>query len=93
MDGNVIRVFSRLRSIGADSTSQNVTDTLWFVKFYNSENIVANGEIALNEQFLHLPQCFQPYSIITLSLINFIYIFVLMFSKSAAADLLYVGKV
>ncbi|CAH1776066.1 unnamed protein product [Owenia fusiformis] len=29
VDGNVVRVFARLRAIGADSTSQPVTDRLW----------------------------------------------------------------
>ena len=28
------------------------------------ENTVAKGEIAQNKQFIHLPKCFQLYSII-----------------------------
>jgi len=31
VDGNVVRVLCRLRTIGADSTSTAVTDALWYV--------------------------------------------------------------
>ena len=54
--------------------------------------IVTKGEIAHNEQFLHLPQLFQLYSIIILSILDIFYILDLIISKSSAADLLYVGK-
>ena len=37
------------------------------------ENIVAKGEIAYNEQFIHLPKCFQLFSINKLSCIEIIY--------------------
>ena len=56
------------------------------------ENTVAKGEIAHNEQFLHLPQCFQLYLMMKLLCIEIFHIFVNMFLKSSAADLLYVGK-
>ena len=50
-----------------------------------SKNIVTKGKIA---------QCLQLYSMIILSFFReFSYIFLDMFSKSSAADLLYVGKV
>ena len=39
-----------------------------------------------------LPQCFQLFSIIILSLVDILDIFASMFSKSSAAILLYVGK-
>ena len=57
------------------------------------ENIVAKGENAHNEQFHILLQCFQLYSIIPLLFIDFLSIFDNMFSKSSAAELLYVEKV
>ena len=56
------------------------------------ENIVAKGEIAHDEQFLHLPQCFQLYLIIKGPFMEISQCFARMFSKSSAADLLYVGK-
>ena len=56
------------------------------------ENIVANGKIAHNEQFLHLPQCFRLYLIITPLFIENFQIFARMLSKLSAADLLYVVK-
>ena len=34
------------------------------------ENIVIKGVIAQNEQFLHLPKCFQLFSVIVLSFIE-----------------------
>ena len=52
------------------------------------EIILANEEIAHNEQFLYLPQWFQLYSIIILSFIEFFNILNLLISKSSAADLL-----
>ena len=54
------------------------------------EKNVAKGEISQNVLFLRSPQCLQLYSIIVLSL-SF-HNFDLMFSKSSAADLLYVVK-
>ena len=54
---------------------------------------MAKGEIAHNEQFLHLPQRFQHYSIIKLSFLEIFYILDLVISKYPAADLLYVGTV
>ena len=60
------------------------------------ENTVANEEIAHDEQFLHLPQCFQFITIMILLLIilltEIFSIVANMISKSLAADLLYVGK-
>ena len=58
----------------------------------NFEIIVTKGEIAHNEQFLHLPQCFQLYSIIILSIKGIFNSCVGMFSNPSAADLLYVGE-
>ena len=52
------------------------------------ENIVTNGEISHNEQFLHLPQWFQICLIITPPYI--LQFFAGMFTKLSAADLLYV---
>ena len=52
----------------------------------------SKGEIAHDEQFHHLPQCFQLNIMIKLSLMKIFHIFEKMFSKSSAADLLYVGK-
>ena len=49
-------------------------------------------EIVKNEQFLLLPQCFQLHSIFILSFIKIYHIFVALFSKSSAAELLHVGK-
>ena len=53
---------------------------------------MAKGEIAHDEQILLWPQCFQLYITIKLYLIEIFQVFVNMFSKSSAADLLYVGK-
>ena len=53
---------------------------------------VAKGEIAHNEQFLHLPQRFQLNSIIIISFIQISYILDVIISKLSTADLLYVGK-
>ena len=55
------------------------------------ENIVAKDKIAHDEQFLLWPQCFQIYFTIKLSLESF-QVCVTMFSKSSAADVMYVGK-
>ena len=55
-------------------------------------NIVAKEEIA-HEQFLLLPQCFQPYPMIFPLLEKIFYIFVqILFSKSSVTDFLHVGK-
>ena len=55
---------------------------------------MAEGEIAhVVEQFFLGPQCFQLYLTIKLSFIEIFQFFVIMFSKSSAADLLYVGRV
>ena len=56
------------------------------------ENIVAKGEIARDEQFPLWPQCFQLYLTVKISLVEIFQVFVTMFSKSSAADLLYIGK-
>ena len=56
------------------------------------ENFLAKGEIAQDEQFPLLPQCFQLYLIIKLSFMDIFLFFFPLFSKSSAADLLYVGK-
>ena len=56
------------------------------------ENIVAKGEIAHDEQFLLWPQCFQLYLTVKLSFKEILQVFFTMFSKSFAADLVYVGK-
>ena len=53
---------------------------------------MAKGEIAYDEQFYLWPQCFQLYFTIMLSFMEIFQVFVTMFSKSSAADLLYVGK-
>ena len=58
----------------------------------NFENIVAKGEIAQNEQFHHLPLCFQLFSVPILSFIECCHVFAWLFTKSSAADLFYVGK-
>ena len=49
-------------------------------------------EIAQNEQFLLLSSCFQLFSISVLWFKGSFQICSDMFSKSSAADLLYVGK-
>ena len=56
------------------------------------ENIVAKGEITHDEQFLLGPQCFQLYLTIKRFFMKIFQAFVTMFSKSSAADLLYVGN-
>ena len=56
------------------------------------EIIVANGEIAHNEQFFHLSKCFQLYSMVILSLTDIFHILNKRFSMSSAAAFLYVGK-
>ena len=53
---------------------------------------MAKGEIAHDEQCLPWPHCFQFYLTIKQSFIEIFQVFVTMFSKSSAADLLYVGK-
>ena len=58
----------------------------------NFENIVPKGEIAHDELFLLLAQCFQLCKLILLSFTEIFRIFVNMFSKSSAVDLLYVGN-
>ena len=58
----------------------------------NIENIVAKGEIAHDEQFHLWPQCFQLYLTIKLSFMEIFQVFVTMYTKSSAADLLYVDK-
>ena len=56
------------------------------------ENIVTKEEIAQNEQFLLLPQCFQLLVIgYPFNYRDFPY-FDKVCSKSSAADLLYVGE-
>ena len=52
------------------------------------ENIVAKGEIA----HLLWPHCFYLYLTIKLSFLEIFQVFVTLFSKLCAADLLYVGK-
>ena len=56
------------------------------------EKFLAKGEIAHNEKFLNLPQCFQLYSKIILTLTEFFHSFAWMFIKLSAAGSLYVGK-
>ena len=56
------------------------------------ENNVTKGEIAQYEQFLLLSQCFQLFSVIKPTFIKLFRVFAWMFSKSSAADLMYVGK-
>ena len=56
------------------------------------ENSVAKGEIVHDEQFLLWPQCFQDYLTIKLSFMEIFQVFVVMFSKASAADLLNVEK-
>ena len=50
----------------------------------------AKGEIAQNEQFLHLPKYFQLFSV--LSFIEIFWVVANMLSKSSAAGLPYMGK-
>ena len=56
------------------------------------ENIVTKGEIAHGEQFIPLSQYFQLLSKIKLSFIKIYHSSNHMFSKSSAADVLYVGN-
>ena len=56
------------------------------------ENIVAKEEISHINLFSLLPQCFQMFSIITLTLTDVFYGLMICFSNLSAADLLYVGK-
>ena len=53
---------------------------------------MAKGDIAHDEQFPLMPQCFQLYLMIKLSFMEIFHILVNMFSKSSAAKLLYVVK-
>ena len=53
---------------------------------------MAKGEIAQDEQFLHLQQCFQLSAVIIPSFIEIYQTFANMLLKSYAVDLLYVGK-
>ena len=57
----------------------------------NFENTVAKAEIAHDEQFLLLPQCFQ-LCLVTKLLKVVLNSSILVFLKLSAADLLYVGK-
>ena len=54
------------------------------------ENIVTNGEITHYEN--KVTHCFQLYSRILSSFFEVFHSFAWLFSKSSAADLLYVGK-
>ena len=56
------------------------------------ENTVKKEEFAKKEQFLHLSQCFQLFSVIIATFIELFRVFATMFSKSSAAELLYVVK-
>ena len=62
---------TNLQQITLKTVQQNYVRSLKMtVKILNGvENIVANGEIAHHEQFLHLPQCFQHFLIIQLALL------------------------
>ena len=53
------------------------------------ENVVTKEEIAQDEQFLLLTQCFQIYSISMSTFRKIFHLIVEMFSKSSSADLLY----
>ena len=57
------------------------------------EIIGAKGEIAQNEQLLHLPQQFQLFSIILLSFIEIIYVLYLMISKSVIEIVVAKGEI
>ena len=48
-------------------------------------------KLPIMTKFLLLPQCFQLHSIIFLSFIRIYHVFAWLFSKSSAADLLYMG--
>ena len=56
------------------------------------ENMLTKEEIAQNKQFHLWSSCFQLYSIIVLSFKGSFKNISSLFSKSSAADLLYVGK-
>ena len=93
--------FSRLRNLlSCVATKWKSTYSVCFLTTLQQttfEIIVAKGEIAHNEQFLHLLQCFQLSSIIKyiyiyISYIEIFHILSSMFSKSSAAELMYVGK-
>ena len=62
------------------------------VKGWLFENIVTKEEIAQNEQFLLLPQCFQFFLVIIPTLIEIFHIFEETLLKSSAADVSYEGK-
>ena len=67
-------------------------DILWrFCSRQLLKQCAAKREIAYNVQFLLLPQCFQLDSSIILSFTEILHIFAKIFSKSSAADLLYLG--
>ena len=55
--------------------------------------IVAKGEIAHNEQLLHLQQQFQLFSIILLSFVGTIYVLYLMVSKSVIEIIVAKGEI
>ena len=63
----------------------SAADSFW-------KNIVTKEEIAQDEQFLLLPQCFQLYLIVKLSFVEIVQVCVNKFWKSPAAELLYEGK-
>ena len=56
------------------------------------ENILTKGEIAHEEQFPLLPQCFQLYLIYKLLFMEIFQIMANCFSKLSAAKLAYVGN-
>ena len=56
------------------------------------EDIVAKGNIAQIEQYFLWPQCFQLYSIEIFKFSETFQIFVHMFEKSSAVDLVQVVK-
>ena len=53
---------------------------------------MAKEEISQNDQVLLLPQCFQPASVIKPIFIELFCVFAKLFSKSYAAEMLYVGN-
>ena len=54
---------------------------------------MTKGNIAYNDQFRFLSQCFQRYSKIILASVDDFDIVAYVFSKSSAADILYVGQI
>ena len=54
-------------------------DAFWLLQQTTFKSIVAKGEIAQNEQFLLLSQCFQLFSVIILSLLKKFHIFAYLF--------------